>query len=104
MANKFDSITITSDGTKAGTVIQVNGKEVKGLGSLHLMFWNDSYDNNVHISYSVESGGDPGTLKATTYYSVVPPQANASASIQESPAMPPEHAPRGGRKLYAQIG
>ena len=40
----FSKLTIETDGTKAGTKILLNGKEIEDLVSLSLMIWpRDSY-------------------------------------------------------------
>lgn len=78
-AVKFEKIVIETDGTRKGTVIKVNGKEVPNMSSLSFSFYDSSYCP-ICLTYTVT---DPeykaGTLGAyTTYRLRCPEQAMAS--------------------------
>ena len=108
-ATAFTKIEITSDGTREGTAIKLNGKEIPNLQVLGFTFWNDDYGNNVSLDFSTrDAGAEPGTLSQTTYWRLVPPAKEAdpanAASIQPGGTIPPDRLPRGERRnLYAQI-
>ena len=65
----FTKLSIETDGTKAGTKILLNGKEIDDLVSLSLMIWpRDSY-MPVSLGFRVEDrDAKPGTLTSSTYY------------------------------------
>lgn len=84
-AQKFESITIESDGTKEGTVIKVNGKAIKNVASSYFCFWNDTYGNNVCFEFSTKDlKAEPGTLQQTVYFRLCPPLASASANATDA--------------------
>ncbi len=87
-STEFTNVEITSNGTRAGTVVKVNGKEVKNLASACLTFYNDDYGNNVYLEFSTRDGDSksPGTLVNTTYWRLVPPveePATAATDVQK---------------------
>ena len=114
---KFTKATIETDGTRAGTKITVNGKEVQDLASFRFSFWNDDYGSPVSLAFSVEDQSvEAGALREYKSYHLVPPQEQAEATvatagvsadptIQQMPSVPVELLPRSvdRRSLYAQI-
>lgn len=79
-ATKFEKITIESDGTKKGTVIKVNGKEVSNLSSMSF-YWYDSSYSPVSFSYTVrDPDPKPGTLHSCTTYRLCSPVESVYAT------------------------
>jgi len=115
----FSEINIKTDGTRDGTKILLNGKEIDNLANLNFSFWSDAYGSPVSLSYRVtEKDAKPGTLVGSTCYYLIPPKvdsgtavSNATASVggsgftlQASDVMPPGTF-RGDerRKAFTQI-
>jgi hypothetical protein len=59
-------ITITTDGTKAGTTVMAGGQELMNLESFY--FSMDKYDSHPYISYSVGEEDKENHTSITTYY------------------------------------
>lgn len=115
-AETFTSATMTTDGTKAGTKITVNGKEVANLTSFCMSFWKNSYGPPISVSYSTSEDAEAGEISSVTYFRMEPPEAdgaNASKAqaskpvftIQSSDVMPIELQPhnQARRELFGQI-
>jgi hypothetical protein len=84
---EFTSLSIESDGTRAGTVIKVNGKEVKNASTAYLSFYNDEYGNAVTFEFSTVDGDrSPGTLSNTTYWRLIPPVEDSAKAAIGDPA------------------
>jgi len=47
----FQKIEVTSDGTRQGTIVRLNGKPIKDLAVLRLIFWNDEYAPNAALEF-----------------------------------------------------
>jgi hypothetical protein len=106
---KLTKLEIESDGTRAGTTLKVNGKEVKDLASLSFYFWNDCLPNNVTFGYSVADKAEEnsGEIASTTYYSLTPGPCGCDATLAQASKVPTEHLPRithNQRALFAKIG
>jgi hypothetical protein len=81
-ATKFDKIEITSDGTKKGTKILVNGSAIADLSGLHFHFYNDDCGSPVSFYYSTtDPNALPGSLVQYSSFELVPPVAVASAQV-----------------------
>lgn len=104
-ASTFSSVEITSDGTRAGTVIKVNGKEITGLQTLGFNFYNDDLPGNVGLSFTTrDAQPQPGTLAQTTFWQLHPPEnEEAEASLKAGGAVPHDRMPRDGKNPYRQI-
>jgi len=68
------NISITSDGTKIGTKVTVDGKQIDNLSSLHLYL--DSYDSNIGFGYSVKELDKESRMEVRTHYSFDPSMAS----------------------------
>ena len=85
----FTSCTIETDGTREGTSIKVNGKDIPDLRVLSFSFWNDDYGNNVSLGFSTSTpAAGPGEFSKMTYFTLVPPSTDAEASKAEAAGLP----------------
>ena len=88
-AQKFQEMTIKTDGTAEGTVILLNGKEIKGLGSLSFIFWNDGYYPPLALGFSTfDTDVKPGELAESKHFSLVPPKSAEGEGAEASEAQP----------------
>lgn len=88
-ALKFEKVEITSDGTREGTTIKVNGKEIKNLSCLDFCFYDSSF-MPISLRYTIrEKDVKPGELGSYVNYSLNPPApATATDKATASEAAP----------------
>jgi hypothetical protein len=105
---KLTKLEIESDGTRAGTTLKVNGKEVKDIASLSFYFWNDDLPGNLSFGYSVQDkAAESGEIASTTYFSLTAGPCGCDATLAQASKVPSEHLPRithNQRALFAKIG
>ena len=74
------NISITSDGTKAGTKVSVDGVEIQNLYSLHMYL--DSWDAHVGFGYSIKEEDKLSHMEVRTHYCFDP----SIASVRKADA------------------
>lgn len=77
------TIKITSDGTRSGTTLEVNGEAVK-FSSVH--FGSDTYEPNVWFSFSTKEEDKDGKMTIRTSYTYDPAIAKLVKSTEDIPA------------------
>jgi hypothetical protein len=105
-AQKFSKVEVTSDGTRKGTVVKVNGATVPNMRTFSFTFWDDDYGQAVSMGFSTAEEPKPGTLQQTQYFRLVPPsQEEAEATIKQALAsqIPPELIPRREQKMWKEL-
>jgi len=92
----MEKVELVSDGTVAGTVFKVNGKEVKNVSAMSLGLYNDEYDKTVWLRFTVADQADsvkPGELQEVKTFHLRPPPEPAQASQLVREDLPPERVP-----------
>ncbi len=111
-AIEFKNLSIKTDGTKGGTTITLNGKEIKNLASLNFSFYDDSYGCPVNVGITTrEKSPKPGTMSQMTFWQLCPPEEEkgeaavaAVARLETREVIPAECMPRDAkRQAYAGI-
>lgn len=83
-AMKLDKVEITSDGTRSGTKILLNGKPIKNLNHFHFSFFDrSSYGPEIYFAVSDPDVKD-GEFRVTQSFSLQSARSDASASLQKA--------------------
>lgn len=77
------TIKITSDGTRSGTTLEVNGEAIK-FSSVH--FGSDTYDSNIWFSYSTKEDDKDGKMIVRTSFTFDPALAKMVRETESIPS------------------
>ncbi len=82
----FESLQISSDGTREGTTITLNGNEIN-VASASFHFWDDDYPPQVAFRFTQrDEEVEPGQMAEYKSFDLVPPvPGGAEASMAAKP-------------------
>ena len=73
-ALEFKSLSIKSNGTKAGSTILLNGEPIKNLAALNFSFYDDCYGPAIRLGITTrEKPTKPGNFSQMSFWELQPP-------------------------------